>query len=110
MLNSKKAQIGETLTWIIATIIIILIMVVFIYISSSLAEKTKIIDLKDKVFSEKYKTNDIMLGKSLFVYLLIKDSSEKEFIYNQLKKDEELNKFYEDLDSKLKELEFAEEK
>ncbi len=38
MLNSKKAQVGETVTWIIATIVLIVILLVFIFASSTLAK------------------------------------------------------------------------
>jgi len=41
MLN-KKAQISETITWVVATIIIIVILIVFIYLSSLLAEMKSI--------------------------------------------------------------------
>jgi len=34
MLN-KKAEIGETMTWVIATIIIIIVLLIFLYVSSS---------------------------------------------------------------------------
>lgn len=40
MLNSKKAQIGETVTWVVATLIIIAVLVIFIIISVALG-KTK---------------------------------------------------------------------
>jgi len=43
MLNykrNKRAQVGETLTWIVATIIIIVVLLVFIYASIALG-KTK---------------------------------------------------------------------
>ena len=46
MLNNKKAQIGETMTWIVATLIIIVIMGIFIYASTLLA-KTKSLGLPD---------------------------------------------------------------
>ena len=47
MLN-KKAQISETMTWIIATIAIITILLIFIYASSILAEKEKVLHLFGK--------------------------------------------------------------
>ena len=36
MLNSKKAQVAEAMTWVVATIIIIFILILFIYASSIL--------------------------------------------------------------------------
>jgi len=49
MLN-KKAQISDTLTWIVATIVIIVIIVIFIYFTSALA-KAKTIEAKTKAIS-----------------------------------------------------------
>jgi len=44
MLN-KKAQIGETMTWVIATIIIVIVLIFFIYASSFLAQKNKKVEV-----------------------------------------------------------------
>jgi hypothetical protein len=46
ILDNKRAQVGETLTWIIASIIILVVLVVFIYASVGLA-KTKNITTRD---------------------------------------------------------------
>lgn len=46
MLN-KKGQISEIMTWIVATLIIVSVLIVFIYASSLLAQKTKILKAKD---------------------------------------------------------------
>ncbi|MGY4884679.1 MAG: hypothetical protein ACP5NZ_03840 [Nanobdellota archaeon] len=51
MLKYKKAQVGETVTWIIATLILIVILIVFIFISSTLA-KTKSLKVNLKADSE----------------------------------------------------------
>jgi predicted PurR-regulated permease PerM len=40
MLGNRKGQIGESITWVVATIILIVILIVFIYASIVLA-KTK---------------------------------------------------------------------
>ena len=42
MLN-KKAQISEVITWVVATLVIIITMLAFIYASSLFAQKTKIL-------------------------------------------------------------------
>ena len=48
MLNSKKAQVGETVTWIVATIVLIAILLIFIFASSTLAKfKSFKVNLKD---------------------------------------------------------------
>jgi len=46
MLN-KRAQVGEIVTWIVATLIIIVVLITFIYASSILAQKTKIVKVKN---------------------------------------------------------------
>ena len=51
MLKNKKAQVGETVTWIIATIILIAILIVFLFISVSLS-KLKMFKADIKVNSE----------------------------------------------------------
>lgn len=51
MLENKKAQVGETITWIIATIILIGILIVFLFISVSLS-KLKSFKADIKVNSE----------------------------------------------------------
>lgn len=38
MLNNKKAQVGETITWVIATIVLIAILIVFIFTSLALSK------------------------------------------------------------------------
>ena len=51
MLN-KKAQVSETMTWIVATLIIVVVLIIFIFISSSFA-KAKNLTVKDlKLSSE----------------------------------------------------------
>lgn len=45
MLN-KKAQLGETMTWVVATIVIIVTLVVFVYVSS-LLKNVRNINLPD---------------------------------------------------------------
>ena len=51
MLNSKKAQVGETVTWIVATIVLIAILLIFIFASSILA-KSKSLKVNLKANSE----------------------------------------------------------
>ena len=88
----KKAQIGETMTWIIATIVIIAILIISIYISSLLGEAKSIIPYKD--FERK---NDLLMEKSLFAYFL---ADKSQIIYNQIKEQE----LYDDPDNKIKEI------
>ena len=46
---NKKAQIGETATWIVATVIIFVILFFSIYFSSLLAKATKVPSFNDEV-------------------------------------------------------------
>ena len=88
----KKAQIGETMTWIIATIVIIVILISSIYISSLLGEAKSIISYNN--FNRK---NDLLMEKSVFAYFL---SEKSQAIYGKIKQQE----LYGDLDDKIKEI------
>ncbi|GAI63277.1 unnamed protein product, partial [marine sediment metagenome] len=92
--KNKKAQIGETMTWVVATIIIIVILVISLYTTSLLAQTKKVIHYKYK------RAADLIMEKSLFSYFLVKDETKKTFIHNQLKEQE----FYADLDDKFEEI------
>jgi len=47
MLENKRGQIGETITWVIATIVLIVILLIFIYTSIALSKvKSVKVDLK----------------------------------------------------------------
>lgn len=47
MLKNKKAQVGETVTWIIATVVLIVVLIVFLFISISLSKiKNLNVDIK----------------------------------------------------------------
>ncbi len=39
--KKRKAQISEVMTWVVATVVILSILIIFIYASSLLAQKTK---------------------------------------------------------------------
>jgi len=45
--KNRKAQVSDIMTWVVATIIILSILLLFVYASSLLAQKTKIIKTKD---------------------------------------------------------------
>ncbi len=89
--KDKKAQIGETMTWVVATIVIIVILIISIYAASLLAQKNKIIRYK-----EYERESDIVMEKSIFAYFLSGDNS----IYNELVQQE----FYADFDDKIDEI------
>jgi len=86
--RNKKAQLGETMTWIVATLIIIVALIMFIYTSSILA-KIKVINLPDlKIDSEK----DInwLETKTLFAHSQ-SNNQNKEKIDEWIKKGEDGN-------------------
>lgn len=83
---NKRAEIGETITWVFATIIIITILLISIFISSKFFKKGNYENLPQ------LRTSDIFVTKSLTSYLLTKDSS-GEMIFNQINKDSDLNGF-----------------
>ena len=79
----KKAQIGETMTWIIATVIIILILVISITISNFSFGKDRNLKVEQD--------SDILASKSMFAYLLTSDSGKT--VYSQIKEEGNLNDF-----------------
>ncbi len=77
MLDNKRAQIGETMTWIVATIIIIVILIFSIFIVS-LSKKNRSFELKGY--------NDLLVTKSFMGYLLSDDG--KGVVFEQIKNKE----------------------
>lgn len=86
MLKNKRAQLGETMTWVIATIIVVVTLIVFIYVSSLLKgiRDVKIPDLKLDSNSD---VNWIQ-SKISFAHSLDEDKN-KEFIDNWIKEAED---------------------
>jgi hypothetical protein len=89
MLHNKKGQVGETMTWIIATIVIIVILVFSIFITSILG-KSKSFD-KNRKFEFDRET-DLIATKSLTSYLLTKNNFAKT-VFEQLNEEDNLNDF-----------------
>ncbi len=81
--KNKRGQISETLTWIVATLIIVVILSVSIFLASLVGHS--------KTFPEN-KAFDLFAKKSFTAYLLTKDSSGAS-IYNQISRDENLTEF-----------------
>ena len=65
--KKRKAQVSEIMTWVVATIIILTILLVFVYASSLLAQKTKIIKAKDLKI-DFGKEVDLLETKNLIAY------------------------------------------
>lgn len=94
----KKAQAGEAMSWIVATLIIIFLLSVSVYGATLLAKK-KVVS-----YSDKFRTEDIVMKISLFSYFTSLDYSSKENLYENLKNLSENEKFYGDFDSEFKKL------
>lgn len=62
--NNKRGQVGESISWVVATIILIVILIVFIYLSVLLS-KTKSISISIKDSSV-----DWITAKTQFAYSL----------------------------------------
>ena len=68
-MSNKKAQVSETVTWIVATLVIIVVLVVFLYFSSILGKGKEITKAEIKsANSEGY--SDWINQKNSFAYEL----------------------------------------
>jgi biopolymer transport protein ExbD len=54
MLNNRKGQVGESITWVIATIVVIVLLIIFVYASIVLSEFKSL-----KVNSKKISTGSV---------------------------------------------------
>ena len=81
----KKGQIGETITWFVATIIIIIVLMVLIVVVTSFYGDFK--GIKKTTTSV-----DVLASKSFFSWVLTEDSGGK-MIYEQLQEEDNLNDF-----------------
>ncbi|MBS3086723.1 hypothetical protein J4422_03410 [Candidatus Pacearchaeota archaeon] len=86
LVKNKKAQTGDTITWLVATVVIVVVLAVSIFAASAFFHNEK--DLKSNYF----KSVDTLASKSLFSYTVTKDASGK-LVYQQLKEEENLNYF-----------------
>jgi len=75
--SNKKGQVGETVTWIVATIIIISILGITFFVAEFSFGGDKEVSPTTQV--------DILASKSFFSYLLTDD------VYNQIKTEEDFN-------------------
>ena len=80
------------MTWMVATIVIIVILIISVYITSALAITKKAI-----IYKESERTTDLLLEKSLFAYFL---SGENPSLLIKLEQKE----FYVDFEDKLNEI------
>ena len=89
LIRNKKAQIGETMTWVVATIIILVVLVLFVAFSAIIAGK-KVATLDFQVSRDlnlaelgDEKNSDLLAMKSFSAYLL----TNKGGVYEELKVD-----------------------
>ena len=104
MLN-KKAQVGDTLTWIVATIIVFVMLFFFIFGASLLGKTKAITNFKVNLLSKSSsQTHDLFLTKSLFTYLRFENTKSGNDLYKKLTKLEENGNLGEPLVDRLDEL------
>jgi len=74
----KKGQVGETLTWIVATILIVIMMVFFIFGASLLGGTKKIGNYRPDLLSGSVsEASAPFLQKSLFTYVSLGSNTKK---------------------------------
>lgn len=83
----NKGQVGETLTWIVATIIIIIMIIFFIFGASLLGETKKIGEYRSSLTSSStFEGSAPFLMKSLFTYALMSSTTNRLIIDRTLSK------------------------
>lgn len=89
LFRDKKAQIGETITWVVATVIVIAILGITIFVASAKFSTDKTPNLQE------VSQVDTLASKSLFSYVLTKDTTVtgSPVIYDELKTQGNLNDF-----------------
>lgn len=78
---NKRAQVSETMTWIVATVIILIMLIVSVYLASLVGQNKKLLTHNDF---------DLFAHKSFTSYLLTKDTS-GQTIYDEVKNDGSFN-------------------
>ena len=82
---NNKGQIGETLTWIVATVIILLVLTFFIFGASLLGKTKKVGTFRESLTSkETFEGTDVFLKKSLFTYLKLDKEVDQSFLEKNL--------------------------
>ena len=84
--NNKKGQVGVTISWVIATIVIIGVLMIFIYISV-LMSKVKMINLENLKISSSEEKIKLLAEKTSLAHQLVNDKN-KDIIDKILKENE----------------------
>ena len=91
--NQKKGQIAETVTWLVATVVILVILSMAIYTASILSKTNRAVTIGAD-------GSPILLKKSLQGYLFSNDST-GEKIFTKLEKNKVFDSFSEELGRKI---------
>ncbi|MBU2504048.1 MAG: hypothetical protein KJ879_03295 [Nanoarchaeota archaeon] len=89
---SKKAEVGETVTWMVATIAIVVILFISVFVSS--------VYFNGKKKASPLGNADYLAASSFNSWLLTKNSSGT-MVYEQLKSNDDFNDFNGDLSQKI---------
>lgn len=101
MLRNKKSQVAETMVWVVATMVIVIILIISVYAASTLSEAVKTLSGSDSI---PLRERGDFTGKETMFSILLTNSGEKN-IFNQINLDGETNVFSDDLfDSVLRNL------
>lgn len=95
MLNKKnRGQAADAVTWIVATVAIVVIMMFFIFAASLFSETKAPGDYKGSLFSKNEKLgDDLYLKKSLYTYVVEKKDSMSKKIMDDLEKKDSNGEF-----------------
>ena len=92
---NKKSQIGETLTWLVATLIIVIILVFFLFGASMLADTKDAAKGFTKSFNQEvlFKKDDLFLKKSIIAYFSLGNLATRDEMEKQIRILEKKGKF-----------------
>jgi len=85
---NKRAQVADTVTWVIATIIIVVMLFLFVLGSSLLSETKRITSYKSSLFSDKGSNSysNVYLSKSLYSYHSVQGNKNKLPLFESIQK------------------------
>src|SRR3989344_3823468 len=90
--KNNLAQTGDTITWLVATVVIMVILGISIFATSFALKKDEGI--------KTIKKTDVLVAKSFFSYLLTKDVNGKKIV-EQIKEERKFNNFNSELAKKV---------
>lgn len=97
LLDCKKGQVGETITWVIATVVIVVVLMFFVFGATALGATKSIGSFKPSLFSVEIGVgDDQFMKKSLFTYVKMEDESVRKLIDRSLSEVDQFNLTYAD--------------